>query len=492
MIELRNVSMSYGRKSAEPVLRELNLTIPEGELVLLCGESGCGKSSLLRLINGVAHSFCDAQISGEILLDGELITHAEPHDIAQYVGSVFQNPKSQFFTLEVISELAFGCENLGIAPEEIRRRIGEVTDKFSMSHLIDRQLFALSGGQKQKVACASVAAMQPQVLLLDEPSSNLDLKAIDELHDIVARWKKQGRTLLVAEHRLSYLADIVDRVLVMRSGQIAQEFSGDQFRDMSDEELHEIGLRSSRPVPEVVDEPRLVEHTMTLDKLRFTYPKASVPALNIDQAELPTAQIIGVVGRNGAGKSTFVRALTGIEPRAKGALHVGGRKLSSPRQRLRHSYLVMQDVNHQLFGESVDADAMIGTGSMSAEEQDHLTEVLSELDLADKREQHPMSLSGGERQRVAIASALLSQRELLVFDEPTSGLDLRRMRHVAQLLDNLARQGKTVLVVTHDVELLARCCDSLLLIDGGKVSTIEACDSTSLERTVRFLRGDEH
>ena len=488
MIELRQVSMSYDKHAAEPILHDLNLKVAKGELVLLCGESGCGKSSLLRLLNGVAHSFCNASISGDIVLDDQITTYAEPHDLAPYVGSVFQNPKSQFFTLEVASELAFGCENLGIRPEEIRRRINEVGKDFGIAHLLERQLFALSGGQKQKVACGSVATMQPRVLLLDEPSSNLDRQATDELHEIISHWKAQGRTILVAEHRLWYLINTVDRVLVMRDGRLAHELTGAEFRAMDEEALHKLGLRSSKPVPKTTDKRRAIKKTITLENLWFTYPKSVSPALTIKHAEVPQGQIIGVVGRNGAGKSTFVRALTGIEPKAKGAVYMNKDKLSRPRQRLRHSYLVMQDVNHQLFGESIEADVTIGTKTLGVKEETYLTEILQALDLDDKRDRHPMSLSGGERQRIAIASALLSKREIIVFDEPTSGLDLRRMQKVAQLLDDLARRNKTVLVVTHDFELLAACCDSLLLIDNGKVFSAEACNSAMLKHIEHFIR----
>lgn len=489
MIELRNVSMSYGRNASQNVLKDLNLKISAGEVVLLCGESGCGKSSLLRLLNGVARTFGDAQISGQVLLNGDSITETEPQEIAEHVGSVFQNPKSQFFTLEVLSELAFGCENLGVPPDEIHRRINQVRNDFGLQNLMDRQLFQLSGGQKQKIACAAVAAMQPEVLLLDEPSSNLDLHAIDALQEIVTQWRNEGRTILVAEHRLSYLADVVDRVLVMKNGQIQRELTGDSFRSLSDRDLNALGLRSTNPVPAVEDQCQTPVETVKVEELQFTYPKAKAPALDVEYAELPKSQVIGVVGRNGAGKSTFVRSLTGIEPKSMGTVTIGTRRLSHSKHRLRCSYLVMQDVNHQLFGESVEADVVIGTAQLSADEKFELTNVLAALDLEDKRDRHPMSLSGGERQRVAIASALLSNREIIVFDEPTSGLDLKRMQQVAQLLDGLAEQNKTILVVTHDVELLANCCDYLVVIEDGRIAASEPCTSAALERVVAYLRG---
>jgi energy-coupling factor transport system ATP-binding protein len=490
VIELRDVTMSYGRDSTEPVLRDVSLRVGRGELVLLCGESGCGKTSLLRLLNGVARCFFDAQVSGDVLLDSEVVTDAEAHDLAQTVGSVFQNPKSQFFTLDVTSELAFGCENLGVEPAEIERRIAEVTGEFGLEDLVGRQLIQLSGGQKQQVACAAVAAMRPQVLLLDEPSANLDVGAVAQLREVVARWKEQGSTVLVAEHRLCYLAGLVDRVVYLDHGRVAREFTGDQFRCLSDVELRELGLRSTRPVPDRVDAPPSGGGDVVVESFAFRYPKASRLALDIERLVLPESQVIGVVGRNGAGKSTFVRSLTGLERKSRGTLRLAGEELSKPRQRLKHSYLVMQDVNHQLFGESVRTDVALGAVDSDGRQDAHITEVLTELNLFDKRERHPMSLSGGERQRVAIASALVCGREVIVFDEPTSGLDLRHMQQVALQLNNLARQGRTVLVVTHDVELLAECCDFLLLIDAGKAVIAEPCAGDVLGRTTAFLVGD--
>ncbi|MGO1480592.1 MAG: ABC transporter ATP-binding protein [Brachybacterium sp.] len=489
MIELRDVTMSYGQDAAEPVLHGIDLHVRRGELVLLCGRSGCGKSSVLRLVNGVANGFFDARITGDVLLGSRDITYAEAHDIAQTVGSVFQNPKSQFFTLDVISELAFGCENLGVEPAEIERRLADVIRGFDMEDLAGRQLMQLSGGEKQKVACAAVAAMDPEVLLLDEPSSNLDLAAVSELRQTVARWKEQGCTVMVAEHRLHYLADLVDRVVYLDGGRIDREITGDQFRSFSDAELHELGLRSIHPVPEPVSSSPGGTEEVLIDSLTFRYPKASGPALEIGSLALPEGQVIGVVGRNGAGKSTFVRSLTGLERRSRGTLHLSGSMLSTPRRRLRHSYLVMQDVNHQLFGESVETDVVIGTDHADEALDAHVTEVLSALNLQDKLDRHPMSLSGGERQRVAIASALVCGRELIVFDEPTSGLDLGHMKQVARRLRDLTDQGRTVLVVTHDVELLSECCDFLLQIDAGEVAVAEPSSPAVLHRAVQFLSG---
>lgn len=489
MLELRNVTMSYDHDdTSSQVLDDVSLKVQEGEVVLLCGESGCGKTSILSLINGVARYFYEAQVSGDVILDRELITHDEAYDIAQKVGSVFQNPKSQFFTLDVQSELAFGCENLGVHPSEIQQRIAAAEQEFNLKELAQRSLVQLSGGEKQKIACAAVAAMRPQVLLLDEPSSNLDIGAVEELRQTLWRWKAQGKTILIAEHRLYYLVDLIDRAIYMKHGRISSEFTRQEFSALNDDELHRMGLRSTCSVPEmnVVSRPRKGE--LLLKSFSFRYPGMSAPALDIDQLVLPEGQIIGIVGKNGAGKTTFVRSLTGLQPGAKGMLQHKESCYDKPRKLLRHSYLVMQDVNHQLFGESVDSDIFIGSEKSLLHREPEIAEMLTRLNLSDKRDRHPMSLSGGERQRVAIASALICDRDILVFDEPTSGLDYRHMEQVAQRLESLASQGRTVFVVTHDIELLAQCCDFLLFIDNGKVGMAKHCDNNILHEVMELLK----
>ena len=488
MLELKNVTMAYGEDDGPPVLDDISLRIEQGEVVLLCGESGCGKTSMLWMINGVARYFFQAQVSGEVLLNGENIAHQEASDIAQTVGSVFQNPKSQFFTLDVRSELAFGCENLGIQPDEIIRRLADVEQDFSMGHLAERSLIQLSGGEKQKIACASVAAMEPQVLLLDEPSANLDVGAVEDLRRTVTTWKEQGKTILIAEHRLYYLADVVDQVIYLKDGRIAAEFTGEEFRSLGDDYLRELGLRSINPVPEVADERGSSDRELLLESFSFRYRGTSHPALNIERLTLPEGRVIGVVGKNGAGKTTFVRSLAGLDSKAKGVLHHGGCTYRRPKERLRHVYLVMQDVNHQLFGESVDSDLFIDSENFLRDRESEITEILTSLNLEDKRDRHPMSLSGGERQRVAIAGALVCGREILIFDEPTSGLDYRHMKQAAKELSDLTRQGRTVFVVTHDVELLAECCDFLLLIDDGEVGIAKHCDTDVLREIMGLLK----
>lgn len=217
MVVLKNVSFSYHTAEHNSGVYDINLTIPFGQVVLFCGASGCGKTTVTRLINKLAPSYYSGELKGEVLIDGVDSSKASLYELSKKIGSVFQNPRSQFFSVDSTSEIAFGCENTGVPREEMYRRIGQVADSLNIEHLLDRNLFALSGGEKQKIACASVAAMQPEIFILDEPSSNLDLHTIFDLKEVIRKWKEQGKTVIIAEHRLYYLMELVDRIIYMEN-----------------------------------------------------------------------------------------------------------------------------------------------------------------------------------------------------------------------------------------------------------------------------------
>lgn len=462
MIEIKKVSFQH-ENAEKPSLRNVSLTIAEGECVLLCGESGSGKTTVTRLINGLIPHFYEGKMEGCAMVNGLNVTEAELYDTARIVGSVFQNPRSQFFCVDTTSELAFGCENMGMPEGEILSRVDEAAKELNIEKLLGRSIFELSGGEKQKISCASVSALRPEVMVLDEPTSNLDVHAIEELKQTLLGWKAAGKTIVIAEHRLSWLRDLCDRVICMRDGAVAFDLSMQAFSQYSTEQLHQMGLRSLRgeniaPVQNSVPETE----TMQLQNFCFSYD--GTPVLNIPHLSLPMDGIIALVGPNGAGKSTFSRCLCGLEKKFKGQVKING-QLWKNRQLLKNCYMVMQDVNHQLFCETVADEVQLG---MRSENSSDVERVLEMLDLSNLRERHPMSLSGGQKQRVAIASAILAGKEILIFDEPTSGLDFRHMEQTAALLSSL--KGKqTVLIVTHDPELIQRCCDHIVYIKDGTV-----------------------
>ena len=451
MIEFQNVTFTYQSTERESGVYDLNLTIPDGQIVLLCGESGCGKTTLTRLINGLTPEYYEGKLDGIVLVNGKETTKTPLYELSKVVGSVFQNPRSQFFNVDTTGEIAFGCENIGLPKEEIYRRIGQVTGELRIQKLLDRSLFALSGGEKQKIACASVSAMEPEIFVLDEPSSNLDVATIADLKHIVAKWKSMGKTVIIAEHRLYYLMDIADRVIYLKNGRIEKDMSATAFAQFSEEQLRTMVIGDS---------------SIEVKDFLFSYGK--IEAMNIPKMSVPQGAIVGILGDNGAGKTTFAKCLCGLEKSAKGTLQIG-KEILGAKQRIKKCYMVMQDVNHQLFTESVSDEIMLSMqGQDEQTDKNQTEEILSSLNLLEYKELHPMSLSGGQKQRVAIGSAIASDKEILVFDEPTSGLDYHHMLEVADNLQRLSDMGKTLFIITHDPELIAKCCNYFVFIEHGK------------------------
>lgn len=468
LIEFQNVTFTYQSTERESGVYNLNFTIPDGQVVLLCGESGCGKTTLTRLINGLAPEYYDGQLSGEVLINGKNTAKTPLYELSKIVGSVFQNPRSQFFTVDTTGEIAFGCENIGLPKEEIYKRIGQVSGELKIHKLLDRSLFALSGGEKQKIACASVSAMEPEIIVLDEPSSNLDVATIADLREVVAKWKAMGKTIIVAEHRLYYLMGVADRVVYLKEGRIAKDVSAVDFGNLSEAQLQKMGLRSLHPTftSEIPVTP-MNDETISLTDFRFSYGRNET--INIPQLSIPRGAIVGVLGDNGAGKTTFAKCLCGLEKSATGVLQIGGDNLNA-KQRIHKCYMVMQDVNHQLFTESVEDEILLSLpGENEYADKQQAERILENLNLLQFSNLHPMSLSGGQKQRVAIGSAIASDNEVLVFDEPTSGLDYHHMIEVATNLIALSKMGKTLFIITHDPELIAQCCNYFMFIEHGKI-----------------------
>ena len=479
MIQIENVSVMYAGMEQES-LSDISLKIPDGQCVLLCGESGCGKTTLTRLINGLIPHYFEGDFHGNVSVNNLDVMQAELYDTARVVGSVFQNPRSQFFCVDTTSEVAFGCENMGLPEEEILSRIQKVSDDLHMTNLLNRDIFRLSGGEKQKVACASVSALFPEVMVLDEPTSNLDIKSIDELAHTVKKWKNEGKTIIIAEHRLYWLKDVCDRVLYLKEGRIASDIPMHIFLKYSRQQLKDMGLRTLTKEELVSRKEWISRGTMLFKNFMFSYDNRKV--LDIPELQLPIGGVIAVIGHNGAGKSTFVKCLCGLERKFKGYVEMNGSNLHR-RELLKKCYMVMQDVNHQLFCETVNDEIQLGMNKECSKDVD---DILRFLDLQNLSERHPMSLSGGQKQRVAIASAYLAEKSILIFDEPTSGLDYKHMEKTGELLKRVSGT-KTTFIVTHDPELINRCCTHVLHLEGGCVEALYPLDEAGIQNVQDFF-----
>lgn len=459
MIKFQNVSVEIKGKK---ILNNINLTVNDGEFVLLCGESGCGKTTLTRLVNGmIPHFVKDVKVDGTVTVNDLDIAESPMYKIAESVGSVFQNPKTQFFNTDSSAEIAFGLENIGADRDYMRKRVAQTISDLEIENLADRNVFSMSGGEKQLLAFASVYAMNPQIYVLDEPSANLDYEAIEKLRKILETVKNGGHTVLIAEHRLSYLYGLADRIVYLKDGCIEKDFTATEFVGITESERIAMGLRSI--CSEEIDIPERVimqpDSSLAVHHLSVKRKKQAV--IHDFSLSANIGDIIGIAGKNGSGKSTLCSSLCGLLPTVNGEVIFRGRKLSR-RARNRHFGVVMQDVNHQLFSDSVKNECLSANPDATDQE---IEDLLNSFDLLDCIDRHPLTLSGGQRQRLAICQAIMGKKKFLIFDEPTSGLDFRHMCRVTEWLKQLAQRGYILFVVTHDYEFLNRACNCYIQIE---------------------------
>lgn len=481
MITICDVSFTYSGSETDGI-RRINLEISKGECILLCGRSGCGKTTLTRLINGLIPAFYAGTLTGSVRIENQAVAELPLYKIAQRVGSVFQNPRTQFFNVDTDSEIAFGIENEGRPQERLIQRVRQTAEELHIENLRGRNIFELSGGEKQKIAFASVYAMNPDIYVLDEPSSNLDSESIAALQSYIRNIKAQGKTVIVAEHRLYYLTGIADKIVYMEKGEIAGIFTPAEFKSLSPETRHRMGLRAadlSEVRPDCALDAAAVQNGTAHERLELEvknvslYRKKKLILQNLSFSAR-AGEIIAITGANGAGKTTFVRALCGLHKETAGSFLWNGNALK-PKDRLKRAYMVMQDVNYQLFAESVEAECSFGLKAVKAES---IEAALDALHLSALRSRHPLSLSGGQKQRVAVAAGQVSGKPLLVFDEPTSGLDYDSMAQVSGLIRSLAAH-RIIFIVTHDYEFICKTCTRVLRF--GETQILSDCPESRNE-----------
>ncbi|WP_027400019.1 ABC transporter ATP-binding protein [Anaerovorax odorimutans] len=466
-ISIHNLSFSYNGKGNQ--LKNINLNIHSGEVIVLTGSSGSGKSSLTKVINGLIPYFFEGELNGKIFINNKPLNDVPSWQRGKIIGNVFQDPRSQFFANEVAGEIAFACENYGYSHHEICEHVNSSAREMKIEKLLNNSIHSLSYGMRQKVAIASAKAIDPEIYVMDEPSANLDISSTYILGNIIKDLKSQGKTIIIAEHRLYYLMDIADRFLLIQNGRIIHEFSEKQMINLNNKDIYSFGLRS----PDLYQIQYKERNSISFDNIALKVRNLcktfkNMYALNNLNFICRTGEVIAIIGPNGSGKSTLGRILAGLLKENSGEIFLFDYK-SKRKDRLSKVWYIPQDLDSQLFGENL-LDELI-TGSAKTEERIKRAEqILSELELTAFEKQHPSTLSGGQKQRLALGVALMHDAPIIILDEPTSGLDGKNMRNVSNLIRKLANIGHTILVITHDAECALACCERAIRLENGNIT----------------------
>lgn len=480
MIELRNFSFTYAGKS-HPALSNINLAIAEGSFVLVTGLSGCGKSALAYTLCGFIPYGWPGVMAGDVLLDGQNTRSTPPERIAGLAGLVQQDPDAQLCTFTVRQEVAFGLENLRLTAAEIQGRLDDVCSMVNINHLRDREVAGLSGGEKQRVALASILAMRPRILVLDEPTANLDPDGIAGLTASLATLVKQyGYTVIVVEHRIEPFIVMADRMLIIHEGCIAADGTPSEvspvYCDMLDNTL-----RNSLQVKEKLNQADHKDTAIAADPLLsvqgITVRRGDRLVLEDITFQLAPGEITAVMGANGSGKTTLFLSLLGYCRPDRGRIFYRGKDIATSdiQSRVRDIGMVLQNPGHQILERTVWQEAMLA-GQMlkpTLNFEPGTENLLREFSLAMLRDSSPFLLSMGEKKRLCAVSVLAYEPSLLLLDEPLAGQDAA---HLDLLMTNLyshCQRGGSVLMVCHHPEVVARYCHRLLFIDQGRVG----CDA---------------
>lgn len=493
MIDVASLSFSYVSEltgDRVEALKDVDLSADAGSLTLVCGASGCGKSTLMKALTGLVPQMTPGELDGLVRINGRNLADVALTDVGHLCSSVFQNPRTQFFCDTVAEELAFCGENYGRERATLRQQSERAAKLMGISHLMERKLTTLSGGQLQKVALACALASGAPVLLADEPTSNLDPAAISEVRAALKVLKEQGLTIVVVEHRLHFLRGLADQVLLMESGRVTRRWNGAEFFSMGQAQRRSLGLRTlvdpgppetwvgqvkaGRQEKQVgqgqvgrqeKQAGRQENREATPSQVRLScrglsFAYGASPVFEGLDADFPAGQITCIAGANGVGKTTLVRVLCGLAAPSSGSISMDGVPASRKTRRSACA-LVMQDTGRQLFSDTLAGELTIGASHASGQSGEQL---LADFDLANLGERHPLSLSGGQKQRLVIAAARATGRPIVILDEPTSGVDARHLDSITATLRRIADEGAAVVVVTHDGEFAAACADRLITL----------------------------
>lgn len=439
MLEFKDVSFTY-KNSNNKVLDRVNFKINKGECILLTGVSGSGKSTLIHLMNGLIPTLYEGQLEGEILFKNKDLKDIESYDISKNIGYVSQDPRGHFFTTNTTSELVFSMENYGIPLNEMKKKYSELVNLLELEKLVDKNIIYISSGERQKIAIGCSLSLEPEIIILDEPSSNLDFHMTKKLKQLIEKLKTKGYTIIIAEHRMYYIQNLIDRVLVINNGKVIEKTISDL------ESNNEVPLRSLDIFNLELENISCKNKELLMEINNITYKNI----LSNITTTVYKGDVIGLIGKNGVGKTTLLRLLSNTMKPNKGK--IVGKVVP---------FLVMQDMDYQFFTESVESEMKFGSADNDLEK---INSLLMKLGLTEFKDKIPFELSGGQKQRLLIAISALANVNLLMFDEPTSGLDYVNMTKVSGILKDLSKNS-ALIVATHDIEFLYKTCNRVVYLD---------------------------
>lgn len=461
MLEVKNLSLILdGNKT---IFKDINFSIDENRVTLLSGKSGSGKSSLLMRIMGFFSDSEDSEVKGEIILNGENILGEKSVNLAGKIGYVFQDPDSQLCTFTVEDEISFGLENLNIDQETIKNRIDEVLELLKIKSLKSRDLNTLSGGEKQKVALASVLALDPELILLDEPTANLDPKSTKEIINAIEYLKnKKNKTILIIEHKIQEFKNVVDDIIMFDSCKSSK----------IDKKNFLVNYISDYELPKH-KEHKSDDNILEVNNLYFSYnDKEVLKNINI---KLKQGEILGIAGYNGAGKTTLTKLLIGFNKPKEGNIYINGNNIEnmSKKQLGENLGLVFQNPEHQFIKLIVEDELGVSLNIKTRNEayvKTKINEYLELFDLIKNRNDNPFLLSQGQKRRLSTACMMINNQKILILDEPTYGQDLENLKKLVDLLYKINENGVSILIITHDLQLLTKSCDRVIYLEKGEIN----------------------
>ena len=440
---IRAEKLTFNYEQSDDGIKDIDFSVKESEVILLAGDSGSGKSTLLKCLNGLIPETVEGSLEGNLYFEDKKYSELRMFELNEKIGSVFQNPRSQFFTTNSTAELVFPMENYGYTKKLMDERLEALTEKFGLHSLLNRNIFEISSGERQLLALASAMALNQKVVIFDEPSANLDYGNAMKLGKIISGMKKSGITVIVADHRFYYLKGLIDRVFLIEDGRLSQFDSEVEFKkskyDTRSFDLFDLDL----PVP---------EKSVNTEKIAGLKNVSYKNILTDISLELKKGEVSVLVGNNGVGKTTLAKLLCKTVKPDIGEVNINGLP-----------FYIMQDPDFQLFGTSVYNELALVNNNEEA-----IAETLKYLGLYDYKDKLPFDLSGGQKQRLQIGMAMLCDKPLIIFDEPTSGLDIVSMKKVAREIVRL-KENAAVLVISHDYEFIRNVANRIIYLKSGKV-----------------------